>query len=63
VAAVRVPGVHRLHFRLEHSGGGWLVAGVSSPQARPAAVPYGTHVKDADGETGAEPADEMVEDQ
>jgi hypothetical protein len=59
VDVVRQDGVRRLHFRLERSGGGWLVAGVSSPQARPAAIPYGTHVKDVGGEPEAEPDEEM----
>jgi hypothetical protein len=58
VDVVRQDGVRRLQFRLERAGGGWLVAGVSAPQARPAAVPYGTHVKDTDGEAGAEPGEE-----
>ena len=58
VDVVRQDGVRRLHFRLERSGDGWLVAGVSSPQARPAAIPYGTHVKDVGGEAGPEPGEE-----
>jgi hypothetical protein len=47
---VRSDGVRRLHFRLERSGGGWLVAGVDAPRGRAATIPYGTHVKDAPGE-------------
>jgi hypothetical protein len=50
VDEVRTDGVRRLHFRLERSGGGWLVAGVDAPRGRPAAVPYGTHVKDVGDE-------------
>jgi hypothetical protein len=53
VDVVRQDGVRRLHFRLERSAGGWLVAGVSSPQARPAVVPYGTHVKEVGDQPGA----------
>ena len=59
VDVVREDGVRRLHFRLERSGGGWLVTGVSSPQARPAAVPYGTHVKDTGDEPEPDPGEEM----
>jgi hypothetical protein len=59
VDVVRQDGVRRLHFRLERPGGGWLVAGVSSPQARPAAIPYGTHVKGVGGELDAEPDEEI----
>jgi hypothetical protein len=58
VDVVRQDGVRRLRFHLERSGGGWLVAGVGSPQARPAAVPYGTHVKDAGEARGAEAGEE-----
>jgi hypothetical protein len=54
VDEVRADGVCRLHFRLERSGGGWLVAGVATSRARAAAIPYGTHVKDTPEE--AEPA-------
>ncbi len=50
VDEVRADGVRRLHFRLERSAGGWLVAGVDAPRARPAPIPYGTHVKDASEE-------------
>jgi hypothetical protein len=55
---VRPDGVRRLHFRLERSGGGWLVAGVDAPRARAAAIPYGTHVKDTREEPEAPPAPE-----
>lgn len=50
VDEVRPDGVRRLHFRLERSAGGWLVAGVDAPRARAAAVPYGTHVKNGTDE-------------
>jgi hypothetical protein len=53
VDEVHPDGVRRLHFRLERSAGGWLVAGVDAPRARPAPIPYGTHVKDVPGEDEA----------
>jgi hypothetical protein len=55
---VRSDGVRRLHFRLECSGGGWLVAGVDAPRARAAAIPYGTHVKDTPDEPEPPPPPE-----
>jgi hypothetical protein len=56
---VRPDGVRRLHFRLERSGGGWLVVGVDAPRARAAAIPYGTHVKDTPEEPEPSPAPEQ----
>jgi hypothetical protein len=47
VDKVREGGTSRTRFRLERSGGGWLVVGVDRPQKVSPPVRYGTHIREA----------------
>jgi hypothetical protein len=45
---VRLTGTCRVRFGLRRGAGGWGVVAVDRGPERPAAVPYGTHIKDTD---------------
>jgi hypothetical protein len=47
VDRARASGTSRTRFRLERSGGGWLVVGMDRPQEITPPVRYGTHVSEA----------------
>ena len=47
VDRARASGTSRTRYRLERSGGGWLVVGVDRPQEITPPVRYGTHVSEA----------------
>jgi hypothetical protein len=34
----------RIHFQLQWSGGGWLIASMTAPKGIPTSIPYGTHI-------------------
>ena len=48
VDEVRLTGTCRVRFELRRDAGGWRVVAVDRGPERPAAVPYGTHIKDVD---------------
>jgi hypothetical protein len=45
---VRPTGTSRVRFGLRRDTGGWRIVAVAAGPERPAAVPYGTHVKDVE---------------
>jgi hypothetical protein len=45
---VRPTGTSRVRFGLRRDADGWRIVAVAAGPERPAAVPYGTHVKDVD---------------
>lgn len=47
VDEVRLEGNRRIHFQLQWSGGGWLIASVTTPKGIPTSIPYGTHISKA----------------
>jgi hypothetical protein len=46
VDEVFATGTRRVRFTLARGAGGWLVVAVDRGPERPAAIPYGTHIKD-----------------
>jgi hypothetical protein len=46
IEEVRTTGTRQVRFGLRRDGGGWRVVAVDTGPERPAAVPYGTHIKD-----------------
>jgi hypothetical protein len=44
VDEVSLEGNRRIHFQLQWSGGGWLIASLTAPKGIPTSIPYGTHI-------------------